>query len=232
MEEVVEGLDAGADDYLTKPFHASELRARVRAAQRILDVHKKLIESQRELEHLATHDPLTQLWNRRAILDRLSQEAARAVRQKSLLAVFLIDVDHFKEVNDRHGHPAGDLVLCEVARRLNGALRPYDSLGRFGGEEFLIVLGVQSPADAASIAERLRTSVAAHPLNAGCGEFPVSISVGVAIASGTAPIDTEALLHAADDALYRAKREGRNRVCAALSDSRQSSVCFHSPNPL
>jgi len=215
MEEIVEGLEAGADDYLTKPFHASELRARLHAAQRILAIHEKLIDSRRELEHLATHDPLTHLWNRRAILDQLSHEAARAAREKSFLAVLLIDVDHFKEVNDRRGHHAGDLVLCAVARRMSSALRPYDLLGRFGGEEFLVALTAKSPANASAVAERLRTAMAAAPLSAADAEFPISISVGVATAPGTAPIDTEALLHAADDALYRAKREGRNRVCAA-----------------
>jgi len=217
MEEVVEGLDAGADDYLSKPFHASELRARLRAAQRILDLHERWQESRRELEHLATRDPLTQLWNRRAILDRLSLEAARAGREKSFLAVLLIDVDHFKQANDRCGHHAGDRVLCEVARRMTASLRPYDSLGRFGGEEFLAVLTAGSSADAGAVAERLCAAVAANPISAGSTEIPLSVSVGVATAPGSAPIDTEAFLHTADGALYRAKHEGRNRVCTALS---------------
>ncbi len=218
MQEVVEGLDAGADDYLTKPFHPSELRARLRAAQRILDLHHKLFESHRELAHLATHDPLTQLFNRRAILGQLSHEAARAQREKKFLAVLLIDVDHFKEVNDRRGHQAGDLVLCEVASRMSAALRPYDSLGRFGGEEFLVALTADSAADASAIAERLRAAVAVTPLFVVGHEFPLSISVGVATASASGPIETESLVHSADSALYRAKHEGRNRVCTALSN--------------
>ncbi len=218
MEDVVEGLEAGADDYLTKPFEASELRARLRTATRILDLQEKLLESRRELESLATHDPLTHLWNRRAILERLSSESARAHREKKSVAVLLADVDHFKEVNDRRGHLVGDLVLSEVARRMAAALRPYDVLGRFGGEEFLVVLTTDAPEAFLVVAERLREAVVAFPFSADGLEFPLSISVGVAASLPGTAADTQALLRAADAALYRAKDEGRNRVCVARLD--------------
>jgi diguanylate cyclase (GGDEF)-like protein len=217
-EDMVEGLEAGADDYLTKPFEPSELRARLRTAERILDLQEKLLESRRELEVLATHDPLTQLWNRRAILEHLSREAARAQREQTSLSVLLADVDRFKEVNDSRGHLVGDRVLCEVARRMSAALRPYDLLGRFGGEEFLVTLTTTAPEAAAVVAERLRATVAASLFSAGGAEFPLSISVGVATAASGAPGDSETLLHAADAALYCAKNGGRNRVCVAPAD--------------
>ena len=218
MEDMVEGLEAGADDYLTKPFEPSELRARLRAAERNLELQEKLLETRRELEVLATHDPLTQLWNRRAILEHLSREAARAQRDQTSLAVLLADVDRFKEVNDSRGHLIGDRVRCEVARRMSAALRPYDLLGRFGGEEFLVTLTTSVPEAAAVVAERLRAAVAATPFSAGGAEIQLSVSVGAATTAPGAPGDTETLLHAADAALYCAKREGRNRVCVALPD--------------
>jgi|SRR5208282_654541 len=224
MEDLVEGLEAGADDYLTKPFDTSELRARLRAAERILALQEKLVKSRQELEELATHDPLTQLWNRRAILERLCSEAARAKRERTSLAVVLVDVDHFKQVNDLRGHLCGDQVLCEVARRMESALRPYDVLGRFGGEEFLVTLTTESPEGVNVVAERLRAAVAAQPFAACGAEFRISVSVGVATSAPGAEPHPESLLRAADNALYRAKREGRNRVCLALSEPDPSPV--------
>jgi len=217
MEEVVEGLEAGADDYLTKPFEASELRARLRTAARILELQERLLESRRELEVLATHDPLTQLWNRRAILERLSREWARSLRENKSVAVLLADVDRFKEVNDRHGHLVGDLVLCEVARRMTAALRPYDLLGRFGGEEFLVALSTDAPESVGRVAERLREAIAASPFSAEGLEFPLSVSIGMAVAPAEPAASPELLIHSADRALYRAKGEGRNRVCICSS---------------
>jgi two-component system cell cycle response regulator len=217
-EDLVQGLDAGADDYLTKPFDTSELRARLRAAERILALQEKLEKSRQELEELATHDPLTQLWNRRAILELLGTEAARARREKTLLAVILVDVDHFKQVNDRRGHLCGDQVLREVARRMDAALRPYDVLGRFGGEEFLVTLTTESQQGVKVVADRLHAAVAAQPFSVTGAELCITVSVGVATSSPGADPILESLLHAADSALYRAKHEGRNRVCVALSD--------------
>jgi len=224
MEDVVKGLESGADDYLTKPFDTAELRARLRAAERILALQEKLVKSRQELEELATHDPLTKLWNRRAILEMLCSEAARAKRESTSLAVVLVDVDHFKQVNDLRGHLCGDQVLREVARRMEAALRPYDVLGRFGGEEFLMTLTTESPEVVNVVAERLRAAVAAQPFAACGAEFHISVSVGVASSVPGAEPHPESLLHAADSALYRAKHEGRNRVCAATSEPHPSPL--------
>ena len=179
-------------------------------------MQEQLLKSRKVLEDLATHDPLTHIWNRRAILDRLGREAARAEREGKSLAAILVDVDHFKTVNDAQGHLAGDQVLCEVAGRMVGALRPYDMLGRFGGEEFLVVMTSDLPNAAAAVAERLRAAVAATPVRTAGAETCVTVSAGVAAAPPGIAHDPQQLLHAADDALYCAKREGRNRICAAL----------------
>jgi two-component system cell cycle response regulator len=230
-DDIVEGLDAGADDYLIKPFDTAELRARIRCAERILALQEKLLESRQELEVLATHDPLTQLWNRRAILERVGREAARAAHEKKSLALLLADVDNFKRINDTRGHLFGDAVLCEIARRMTAALRPSDLLGRFGGEEFLVALTTNAPEDVSVVAERLRAAIAAEPITVSGNELSMSISVGVATSVPGAPFNSESLLHAADGALYRAKHEGRNRICVALSTPDPRPVAASSSAP-
>ena len=138
-EDIIAGMEAGADDYITKPFDAQELRVRVRAGQRILDLQTELIRAQSALLVQATHDPLTGLFNRGAILKILEREIDRAHRQGSSVGVMLIDLDHFKNINDTLGHQAGDKVLQEAARLMLESTRSYDSIGRYGGEEFLVV---------------------------------------------------------------------------------------------
>jgi diguanylate cyclase (GGDEF)-like protein len=215
-EDLIAGLEAGADDYITKPFDTCELRARLRTARRILELQEQLLKTQQELEIQATHDPLTQVWNRRGILEHLAREASRAAREGKSLAVILVDLDHFKTVNDTRGHVTGDHVLQEVARRLNTTLRVYDALGRYGGEEFLAVLTEEKTGAAEIVAERLRLAVAGTPIPVGRGEVRVTVSLGLASGTGAALRDPQALVQAADIALYRAKHEGRNRVSTAL----------------
>lgn len=212
-QDVVAGLDAGADDYLTKPFDVEELRARVRAGKRILELQQALIRAHGALEFEAAHDRLTTLWNRGAIVDALKREVQRSLRTEVPLGIVMADIDHFKKVNDSQGHLAGDAVLQEVARRLAAAVRSYDLVGRYGGEEFLIILpGCDAP-DLGVTAERLRRCVADQPIH----QLSVSISLGVASfwQSGDGFSDCEALLRAADTALYQAKAQGRNRIVTA-----------------
>ena len=140
MEDIIEGMNAGADDYITKPFDSGELKVRLRAAKRILDLQAELIAAREALREQATHDSLTSLWNRAAILDILREELTRAARDGKPLGVMMADLDEFKKVNDTHGHKAGDVVLAEAANRMRQSTRPYDRIGRYGGEEFLIVV--------------------------------------------------------------------------------------------
>jgi two-component system cell cycle response regulator len=210
--DLVEGMEAGADDYLTKPFQAHELRVRLRAGRRILDLQQQLLAAREALRDQATHDGLTGLLNRSAILGTLDKELARAAREGHPLSLLMLDLDHFKQINDTHGHAAGDTVLRECARRMGQAIRNYDSVGRYGGEEFLVVLpGCDGPSAIAQ-AERLRETFAAFPFAHGAALLQVTCSIGVSSRVRPALDDAEALLREADLALYGAKGDGRNRV--------------------
>jgi diguanylate cyclase (GGDEF)-like protein len=180
---------------------------------------QKEVEETEEVRYRATHDALTGLWNRGAILDVLKRELVRAQREGTSVGVLLGDLDHFKSVNDTYGHLAGDAVLRESAQRISAAVRSYDSVGRYGGEEFLIILsGCEDDSDMVKQAERIRSLVCGGPVQSPEGEIPITLSLGVA-SSGEYQ-EVEAILRAADAALYRAKRAGRNRVelaCAAQS---------------
>ncbi len=212
--DVVQGLEAGADDYLTKPFNVDELHARVRAGKRILELQKELIQARESLRFEALHDHLTGLWNRGAVLNLLQREEQRRQRSGDALGVIMVDVDHFKAINDSYGHLVGDVVLTEVAKRLTASVRGYDSVGRYGGEEFLIIVPGCNPQGLIISAERLRGVIAETPINSASGPIPVTISVGlVSVGPGNLkPVEHIALVQAADSALYRAKAKGRNRV--------------------
>jgi len=208
--EIVEGLESGADDYITKPFDLDELKARLRAGKRILKLQEQLVATRDELRVRATHDSMTGLLNREAILDMLKNELSRTARVGTL-SIILGDIDHFKRVNDTHGHPAGDLVLQEAARRMRSAVRAYDSVGRYGGEEFLIVSPGCGVSEAVEQANRVRVRMADEPIVVPGGGVAVTISLGVAAAASDANQMSD-LLRAADQALYAAKNNGRNRV--------------------
>ena len=219
-QDVIAGLGAGADDFLSKPFDADELQARIRTGHRIVCLHDELIMAGERLRFQATHDTLTGLWNRAAIFDNLHRELERSARMGHPVGVAMADIDHFKEINDTYGHQIGDVVLHEVAQRIASAVRVYDTVGRYGGEEFLVVLPGIETADITALAERLRASVGDSPISTPAGMVSVTISIGGTGVDGqlSAP-SGEAILHDADAALYEAKREGRN--CVRVVSSRE-----------
>jgi diguanylate cyclase (GGDEF)-like protein len=210
--DLVEAMNAGADDYLTKPFDAHELRARLRAGSRIVHLQEELLQAREALREQATCDSLTGVLNRASILQRLREEISRAGRSGQPLALLLLDIDHFKAINDTFGHVAGDSVLAETARRMKASLRCYDSLGRYGGEEFLIVLPGCDGAGGRELADRVREEVACAPVNIGGQQIGVACSIGLCWLAGGAEADMDTLVREADLALYVAKRKGRNRV--------------------
>lgn len=211
-EDMLAGLDAGADDYLTKPFNARELQLRMRAGTRILDLQTELIAARDELHVQATHDLLTGLWNRRAVMENLEHELIRAKRQNIPLGLILADLDFFKRVNDIYGHAMGDSVLRETAHRIKAGIRPYDAVGRYGGEEFLIVTPGCDSSNVLIVSERLRAYVCAEPIQTCQGSVKVTASFGVVSSVALQHLDADGFIRAADEALYRAKAAGRNRI--------------------
>jgi len=214
-DDLVEGMQSGADDYVVKPVNMHELQVRLRAGRRIIELQDELITTREELRIQATRDFLTGMWNRGMITEKLNEEIERAARANGSLGVIMCDIDHFKLVNDSQGHPAGDSVLVEVANRMEATLRAYDSLGRFGGEEFLIVMPDASEEGAEALAERIRCAIAERPVNTPSGPIDITVSLGTVVRVMDQTTRIEVLIEEADQALYRAKDAGRNRVESA-----------------
>jgi diguanylate cyclase (GGDEF)-like protein len=211
-ENVVKGLSAGADDYLTKPFHRDELLARVHVGRRLIDLHRQIEAKNRLLEELALTDSLTGLPNRRAIEDWSARQLSGAARHGFSLWAVLMDLDHFKSVNDTYGHDAGDTVLKKFGEVLRDNTRLSDICGRIGGEEFLLILTHADEKSVLVVVERIRKHLAAERFIWNGSTAQVTASFGVAGFSGKQAPGFNQLVAQADAALYRAKDQGRNRV--------------------
>ncbi|MFH1950953.1 MAG: diguanylate cyclase [Pseudomonadota bacterium] len=211
-KDIIEGLEAGADDFLTKPFNPEELKYRIRIGERIINLERRILE-------LANTDPLTGLLNRRAFLERMEQEMSRAQREKKPLSLILADIDHFKSVNDTYGHQIGDLVLQRFVGQLTTSTRPYDFLGRYGGEEFVVCLPGGDGLQAASVSERIRRQVKDMEimLPDDSRSIRITASFGTASNSIESGKNIDLLIKRADDALYLAKDKGRNCVCSSCA---------------
>lgn len=213
-DNVIFGIESGADEYLTKPFNSRELKARVASGMRILKLEEQLIQAREQMETLAMHDGLTGLLNRRAIEEYAEAEFNLAGRKERIMSAILVDIDHFKGINDRYGHKVGDHALQQVAKVLREDLRKYDRVGRWGGEEFILILPDTQLQDAVMVAERIRLKTAETQISLENGEtFSVHISLGVACTTSQFQSLTK-FIDAADQALYQSKQSGRNRVCS------------------
>ncbi|HEY0140937.1 MAG TPA: diguanylate cyclase [Thermoanaerobaculia bacterium] len=210
--ETLEGFANGADDYIAKPAQMDELLARIRAGARIVKLQRALMESNRRLEELSLTDPLTSLRNRRAFEDVLKASFEHARRYERPLSLAIIDLDHFKPINDSFGHPAGDAVLRAVAQLLDGTTRRSDLVARIGGEEFAVLLPETPLFDALQFGEKVRSTIASATIRTGEIEHHVTVSIGVACTAHSHVAEPQELFAAADQALYRAKQNGRNRV--------------------
>jgi two-component system cell cycle response regulator len=211
-QNMLDAMQAGADDYLVKPFDELELKARLLVGKRILDLQEELVSARESMRHAATHDGLTGLMNRSEIVSMLERELERGRRERKPVGVILGDVDHFKSVNDTLGHLFGDEALREIGRRLRAQLRVYDGVGRYGGEEFLMVLPNCDLPDAIQRANELREFIAVAPVACAGDERLITMSMGVAVSTHTGKDEVEVLLNQADAGLYAAKENGRNRI--------------------
>jgi two-component system cell cycle response regulator len=209
-EDIMTGLESGADDYLTKPFNAEELKARLRTGERILHLEGRLVEARELMRFKATHDALTSICNRGVIMDLLGLELVRSQRGTGCTIVLLGDVDHFKSISDTFGHPVGDEVLQEIVRRLLLSIRSYDFVGRYGGEEFLMVLNNCKPQFAEARAGEIRKAICSRPIQTEKGALQVTMSFGLLLSHDWGIRPVEELLHEVDAAQYAAKAAGRN----------------------
>lgn len=220
-EDIVKGLNSGASDYLVKPFDTSELRARLEVGHRVVQLQAELAAARDAFEFEATHDSLTGILDRATIISELENELSRAESRRRAMGIALGDLDHFKHVNDTHGHQIGDQVLCGFVKRVESAVRGTDVFGRYGGEEFLIIAPGASECNHNRLWDRIRTSVCDVPIETGAGKIGITVSLGVAFVPPY--ISKEELLGAADEALYAAKDAGRNCVMLA-SECQQDAV--------
>lgn len=214
-EQKIKGLEQGASDYVIKPFDPGELIARVKVQLKIKRLQDDLKAQNRKFEELSNTDSLTQLANRRFLMNMFEKEFHRSERHQHPLSLIMADIDHFKPINDTYGHQQGDVVLKAVASEMKNLLREYDLAARFGGEEFALVLPETDLLKATQVAERVRERIAAMRFAGALALLRMTISLGVATSPGSGIKGVNDLIRVADDALYTAKREGRNRVVVA-----------------
>lgn len=212
IEDVVRGLDAGADDYVTKPFDVVELLARVRSQLRIKDLHDNLTEANQKLLAMVDIDDLTGLFNMRSLYQKLQLELDRASRYGRRVGVVMMDMDHFKSVNDENDHLFGSFVLSEVGKIIRANIRKVDFAARYGGDEFLIVLTEIELEGAEVFTRRLKEKIAKHPFKNDLHCRTLTSSIGFAITDSSHPVDAKTLVRFADRALYEAKEGGRNTI--------------------
>jgi len=212
QEDKVEGLELGADDYITKPFQYPELLARIRAGKRIVDLQKELLETNKRLELLSITDGLTRLYNHRYFQDELARAFDESKRYNRPLSLAMIDIDFFKKVNDTYGHAVGDEVLKYVSRLFGESVRSTDLVARYGGEEFAVMMPETGLEDAVTFAEKIRHLLESNPVPTQAGALPVTVSIGVSSVPRSRIHSPKEMVVAADRALYRAKKGGRNRV--------------------
>jgi len=211
-EELIEGMESGADDYIIKPFDQHELKVRLRAGTRLVELQAQLLSAREALREQATKDSLTRLWNRSSILEIMERELSRGIRESTPIGVVMLDLDHFKVINDTYGHIAGDAALREAGRRMMISTRQYDSMGRYGGEEFLLIFPGCNAQATIEKAERLRSNLCTEPLLLTDTAVTLTASFGATSVIPRIDTNSEGLIRTADEALYRAKRLGRNRV--------------------
>jgi two-component system cell cycle response regulator len=214
QRDLIRGFSAGADDYITKPFHQLELKARLKTGKRLIDL-------QRQLQEQANRDGLTGLWNRKRMYRILEKEINRAQRLCHSLAIIMIDIDHFKGINDTYGHQSGDAILQEVPSILKRNIRNYDEICRYGGDEFLLILPNCCPDETKSIAERLRLVVSDKKINTNNTALNITISLGgVSTGDKYQGFTPQSMISASDEALLQAKNKGRNRVVVKKLEER------------
>ena len=211
-EDIVRGLDAGADDYLMKPYNPDELQSRIRAGVRIINLNQSLEEANSRLQIVASTDMLTDLLNRGAILNVLHDELARSEREQIPLAVAMIDIDHFKILNDEYQHVEGDQILREFSQCLKSGLRTYDAVGRYGGEEFIIIMPNIPEQASHEAMERLRQEIESTTFLEGTHKVTLTASFGIAWGIPSTPSQSEQFIREADAMLFQVKENGRNGV--------------------
>jgi len=214
-QDIISGLSSGADDYMTKPVNFLELRARLKAGRRIIELEDKLLFTQNQLKDIASRDGLTKIWNRTEIARFLNEELERGRREKIPTGVIMLDIDHFKRINDVYGHSVGDLALIKVVSRLKSKVRKSDKLGRYGGDEIVILLPNCPQTEIKKVGERLRLAVGHRRIRTELNTLPLTISVGCATSDLPGNSSPEKLIKSADRALLKAKELGRNCVVVA-----------------